>query len=134
MPGLTSGDLMVHAAWVLVAAHLLSAVYELWRATAKAGVSQHDSIRAFLREDLPLYAIAAIVIGLMFAGSRTAAWIGLVFSVGVIVVSTFIYSPRVLPQRQPGRVDWFEVLSFTGLHYVAATMLLYEVTGSTLAR
>ncbi len=83
MPGIASGDLMVHAAWALVAAHLLSAVYELWRATAKAGVSQHDSIGAFVRQDLPLYAIAAIVIGLLlFIGSGTAAWVGLVFSVG----------------------------------------------------
>jgi hypothetical protein len=128
---MASGDLLFHAGLALLAAHLLSAVYELWRATAKAGVSQHDSIGDFLRQDLPLYAVAAIVIGLLFAGNELAVWVGLVFSVGVILVSTFIYSPRVIPEREPGPVEWFEVLTFTGLHYVAATILTYEIATRT---
>ena len=34
------------SAWVLVVTFALSLAYELWRATAKAGASRHDSMRA----------------------------------------------------------------------------------------
>lgn len=135
MPGEgTASDLMVHAAWVLLAAHVLSAAYELWRASARAGVCEHDSMRNFLRKDLPLYVLAAVVIGLLLIDVGPAAWLGLGFCIVVILASIFVYNPTVLLARKPGPVDWFEDLTFTGLHFVAATLLLYEVTGSTLAR
>jgi hypothetical protein len=35
-------------------------------------------------------------------------------------------------ERQPGVVDWIEDLVFTGLLFVAATLLLYEVLGMEL--
>jgi hypothetical protein len=34
--------------------------------------------------------------------------------------------------RQPGRVDWFEDIVFTGLVFVGAALLLYQVLGVTL--
>lgn len=122
-----------HAAWVLVATYTLSLIYELWRATAKAGASRHDSIGTFLKQDLVLYVMAAIVIALLFAGVPGAAWIGLVFSVVFILVSILFYNPKIMLERKPGLIDWFEDLTYTGLLFVAAALLLYEVTGWSLA-
>ncbi|MFD4421739.1 hypothetical protein ACFWN7_09575 [Agromyces sp. NPDC058484] len=48
------------SAWVLVVAFALSLAYELWRATAKAGASRHDSVGAFVRE-LWLFVVAALL-------------------------------------------------------------------------
>lgn len=121
------------AAWVLVVAYALSLVYEIWRATAKAGTSRHDSLRAFLIQDLWVYVVAAAVIALLFAGVPFAAWIGLVFSVIVIIVSIFLYNPTVMVERKPGLIDWFEDLVYTGLLFVAAAFLLAEVAGLTLS-
>lgn len=120
--------MIADAAWVLVIAHALSCTYELWRATAKAGVSEHDSMSNFVRQDVPLYVVAVVVIALLFANVAWAPWIGLAFSTVVILASIFFYNPRILPKRKPGLVDWFEDLTFTGLHFVAAALLIYEIT------
>jgi hypothetical protein len=50
----------------------------------------------------------------------------------MILVSIFYYNPRILLERQPGVIDWFEDLVFTGLLFVAAVLLAYEVAGMTL--
>jgi hypothetical protein len=122
----------IHAAWSLVVAYVLSLSYEVWRATVKAGTSRHDSTRSFITQGLPLYIVAAIVIGLLFAGVAGAAWVGLIFSILVIGVSIFYYNPVVMAERSPGLIDWFEDLAYTGLHFVAAAVLLYEVSGKSL--
>ncbi len=119
-------DLMSDAAWVLTACFLLSIVYELFRATIAAGVSEHDSMRAFVSQ-LPLYVAAAAVIVILFIGEDWAAWVGLVFCVSVALVSIFYYNPRIMLDRRPGLVDWFEDLVFTGLLFVAAAQLVYEL-------
>lgn len=121
-----------HAAWSLLIAYLLSISYELWRATAKAGTSQHDSMRAFITQVVSLYLVAAIVIGLLFAGVAVAAWIGLGFSILLIFVSTLYYNPTIMLERQPGLIDWVEDIVYTGLHFVAALLLAYEVAGQAL--
>jgi ABC-type lipoprotein release transport system permease subunit len=110
----------------------MSLVYEVWRATAKAGTSRHDSMKVFLSQGVVIYVVAGVVIGLLLAGVGAAAWVGLIFSVGGILVSTFYYNPKIMIERQPGIVDWVEDLVFTGLHFVAATLLLYAVLGRTL--
>ncbi|MDR7111378.1 hypothetical protein J2X03_001242 [Microbacterium trichothecenolyticum] len=119
------------SAWVLIVSFALSLIYEFWRATAKAGTSQYDSMRAFV-QGLWLYVLAAIVIVLLFVGVPFAAWIGLVFSVLVILVSIFYYNPKMMPARKPGLFDWFEDLVYTGLAFVTATLLALEVAGLTL--
>ena len=124
--------LELHAAWILVATFTLSAIYELWRATAKAGASRHDSMRVFLTQDLVLYILGAIVIALLFAGVTGAAWIGLIFSVLLILVSIFYYNPKIMLERHPGLIDWFEDLTYTGLLFVAAALLAYQVAGKVL--
>jgi len=73
------------------------------------------------------------VIVLLFVGVPFAAWIGLVFSVLVILVSIFYYNPKMMPARKPGLFDWFEDLVYTGLAFVTATLLALEVAGLTLS-
>jgi hypothetical protein len=115
-----------------VIAHVLSLAYELWRATRRAGTSRHDSMRAFLVQGLWLYLVAGAVVVLLLRGAAASAWLALVFTGGMIVVSTLYYNPVVLVERRPGMLDWIEDLAYTGLLFVAATMLLYEVMGYQL--
>jgi hypothetical protein len=124
--------LAMQAAWALVAAFLLSLVYEIWRATVKAGTSRHDSMDSFVKNNVVLYVIAAVVIGLLFVRFPWVPVIGLVFSVVVIAASILFYNPRIMLDRQPGMIDWFEDMAFTGLVFVAAALLLYQVLGVTL--
>lgn len=125
-------DLTTQAAWVLVAAFLLSFLYEVYRATAKAGTSRHDSMESFAKNNIMFYVVATIVIAILFAGFAWAPWIGLVFSGGVIAASILYYNPKIMLERTPGIVDWFEDIVFTGLLFVAAGLLIYEVLGITL--
>ncbi len=124
--------LVTQAAWVLVAAFVISFVYEVYRATAKAGTSQHDSMRAFVKNNIALYTVAAIVTALLFARFEWAPWVGLVFSGGVIAASILYYNPKILLERAPGIIDWLEDITFTGLLFVAAGLLVYQVLGVTL--
>lgn len=124
--------LVAQAAWALVAAFLLSLVYEIYRATAKSGISRHDSMDAFVKNNIARYVVAAVVIGLLFVGFDWAPLIGLVFSVVVIGASILLYNPRIMLERQPAVIDWFEDVVFTGLVFVAAALLLYQVLGVTL--
>lgn len=121
-----------HAAWVLLVTYALSLVYEIYRATAKAGTSKHDSMRLLVFQGSVLYALAAVVIVLLFIGWKWAAWVGLIFCVIMILVSVIYYNPRIMIERQPGIIDWFEDLVYTGLLFVAAALLLYEVLGKGL--
>lgn len=123
--------LTTHAAWVLGVAFGMSLLYELWRATARAGTSRHDSMTGFLQQ-LVTYVIAGVVIVALLAGWSWSAWAGLVVSVVGILVSIFHYNPVIMLEREPGIVDWIEDLVFTGLLFVAATLLLYEVLGMSL--
>lgn len=125
--------LVTHAAWTLLVAFTLSVTYEMYRATVKAGTSEHDSMRVFLTQGIPFYMFAGLVIGLLFTGFRWAVWLGLVVSVGLILVSIFYYNPRTMPERKPGMIDWFEDLVYTGLLFVAAALLTYEVLGKSLS-
>ena len=120
------------SAWVLVVTIAISLIYELWRMTAKSAVSRHDSWRAFWQESW-LYVLAAVVIFLLFAGVPVAAWVGLVFSVLLIIVSIFYYNPKIMIERKPGIIDWVEDLVYTGLLFVVAGFLALEVSGLTLA-
>lgn len=123
--------LVTHAAWVLAVTFAMSVVYELYRATVKADTSRHDTMRGFV-ESTALYIVAVVVIVALFAGAGWAAWAGLVLSIGMIGVSIFYYNPVIMAERQPGIIDWVEDLVFTGLLFVAATLLLYEVLGWSL--
>ena len=123
--------LVTHAAWILMITFMISFSYEFYRVTVKAGTSRHDSKRSFVTS-LGLYGVASVVIAALFCGLSWAVWAGLIFSILMILVSIFYYNPRILLERQPGVIDWFEDLVFTGLLFVAAVLLAYEVAGMTL--
>ena len=123
--------LVRHAAWALAVSFAISVAYELWRATAKAGTSRHDTM-SNLFWGLVLYAVSATVIVALFLGVGWAPWAGLAMSVGWILNSIFYYNPTIMLERQPGVIDWIEDLVFTGLLFIAATMLLYDVLGREL--
>jgi hypothetical protein len=125
-------DLVTQAAWVLVAAFVLSLAYELYRATVKAGTSPHDSATSFVKNNVALYVVAALVIALLFAGFGWAPWAGLIFSAVVTAASILYYNPKILLERDPGVVDWFEDLVFTGLVFLAMALLVYQVLDVTL--
>jgi hypothetical protein len=82
--------LITHAAWTLVATFALAIVYELYRALYKAGTSAHDSMRVFVTQGIPFYTLAGVVIALLFTGGWWAAWIGLAFSIMMILGSIFL--------------------------------------------
>jgi len=124
---------MIHAAWILIATFALAIIYELYRATLKAGTSRHDSMRVFVTQGIPFYVLAGVVIALLFTGAVWAAWIGLVFSIAMILVSIFYYNPRMMLERKPGLIDWVEDLVYTGLLFVAAALLVYAVAGKSLS-
>ena len=119
-------DFHMDAAVVLAVAFGLSLAYEAYRVTVKVGVSRHDTPRGFVQQ-LPLYLAAAVVIGLLRVGPAWSAWVGLVFSLGMIVVSITYYNPRIMLERKPDLVDWAEDLVFTGLLFVAAAQLWYAL-------
>jgi phosphatidylglycerophosphate synthase len=125
-------DLATQAAWVLVAAFVLSSAYELFRATAKAGTSPHDSPASFVKNNVALYVVAALVILFLFADYAWAPWVGLVFSAVVTAASILYYNPKILLDRDPGIIDWFEDLVFTSLVFLAMALLLYHVFDVTL--
>jgi hypothetical protein len=125
-------DLVTQSVWLLVAAFVLSLAYELYRATAKAGTSVHDSKASFLKNNVLLYVVAALVIALLFAGFEWAPWVGLIFSALVTAASILYYNPKIMLERNPGVLDWFEDLVFTGLVFVAMALLVYQVLGVTL--
>jgi phosphatidylserine synthase len=127
---MTNENLIIDVAWILVITFAISIIYELYRATVKAETSKHDSMRIFLIQGIPFYSAAAIVIAILFAGYEWAAWVGLIFSVSLILVSIFYYNPKIMLERKPGIIDWFEDLVYTGLLFVAATLLLYEIIGN----
>jgi hypothetical protein len=108
-------DIVTQAAWFLTAAFALSLVYEVYRATVKAGTSAHDSPASFVKDNVALYVVASVVIGLLFAGVEWAPWVGVVFTAVVIGASIVYYNPKVILDRRPGLIDWFEDLVFTGL-------------------
>ena len=62
-----------------------------------------------------------------------AAWVGLIFSALLVLISVFYYNPVMMLERKPGLVDWFEDLVYTGLLFVVVAFLLLEVAGLTLA-
>jgi hypothetical protein len=118
--------------WILIAAFALSALYELYRSTAKAGTSKYDSMRGFLTQALPFLAFGFLVAVLLRTGWQWVAWTALALGVGLILVSIFYYGPIILPQRRPGPIDWVEDRVYTGLLFVAVALLVYDLLGKTL--
>jgi hypothetical protein len=114
-----TATLQRHAAWTLTAALMLSVTYGVWRATARFGVSRHDTPGALVQL-VPAYVLAAGVIAALFIDLHAAVPIGLVFSARHRV-STFHYDPVMMLERQPKVIDWFGDIAYTVAHAVAAS-------------
>jgi phosphatidylserine synthase len=119
------------AGWLLLVAAIISVTYELWRATAHAGVSSNDSMSGWL-QGLPIYVVAVAVSVLLIVGWEWAPIAGLVVSGASCLASIFWYGPTILPPRQPGLVDWIEDRVFTMLVAIVFVLLVYDVLGATL--
>ena len=124
---------MTQIAWLLGAAFGLSLLYELYRAIFKTGISEWDSMRGFLRQQPPFYAIGFATTALVAVGFSWAVWLALILSVLVIVIGTFYYCPRILMTRRPGPIDWIESNVFVGLLLAVAILSINHLLGSTLA-
>jgi hypothetical protein len=81
---------------------------------------------------LPFYAIVLVLAVLVRTGWPWVSWIALVVGVGLIIVSIIYYSPTVLPQRNPGPIDWLEDKVYTGSLFVAVALLAYDLLGKSL--
>jgi phosphatidylserine synthase len=73
---------------------------------------------------VPGYAAAFALAVLVRTGWPWVTWTGLLVAVALIGVSILYYSPIMLPQRQPGPIDWLEDKLYIGLLFVAAALLL----------
>ncbi|WP_196260343.1 hypothetical protein [Pelagibacterium limicola] len=124
--------LLFHAAWVLTVTFTISIAYEAWRTLRRGHVSEHDSVAAFIK-GLPIYGIAVLAIALMFLNVPAANWIGLALALAGIGVSIFYYNPTIMMVRAPEVIDWIEDMVFTGLLFIAAAILIYDITGFTLS-
>lgn len=126
-------ELTSQASWILLATWILSVMYEVYRAAFKSTVSEFDSFRSWMGQGLPLlFAAGFATVVLVRTGWPWAIWVTLVFTIIVIGISIFYYSPAILPARKPGLVDHFEDKVFTGLLFVAAGLLLYDRFSTTL--
>ena len=98
----------------MIALTTLSLGYELYRATAMAGVSVHDSFEGVVLL-LPLYVVGVVLASRADAGHRWAAGAVLGYSGIVLAISLLHYNRVVMPVRQPGPIDWFEDVAFTAM-------------------
>ncbi len=120
-------------AWLLGTAFGLSLLYEIYRATVKAGISEWDSVRTLLRQHPPFYAVGFVTTALVAIGFSWAVWLALVLCIILILVSTLYYGPKILMNRRPGPIDWAEHNIFTGLLFVVAILSINYLLGNTLA-
>jgi hypothetical protein len=72
---------------VLITAFTLSALYELFRSTAKAGTSTYDSTRWLLTQGTPFYVIGFGLAVLARTGWPWVTWTGLLF----VAVALLLY-------------------------------------------
>lgn len=121
-------NLTIHAAWVLLTAFSISCIYEIYRATVMKGVSKYDKPRVLLMVGVPFYFVSFGVTALLFAGFYWANWIALGYTIILILVAIFYYSPSIALERKPGLIDWIENLVYLGLLFSAATILVYALT------
>ena len=120
-------NLATHAAWVMFSAFAISCVYEIYRATVMKGTSRYDSPRVFLTIGIPFYVVSFCVSALLFAGYYWANLLALGYTIVLIGVGIFFYSPKISIQRKPRLIDWIENLLYLGLLFSAATILLYSI-------
>ena len=124
---------MTQIAWLLGTAYGLSLLYELYRALAKTGITEWDSMGYLLRRQPPFYAIGFATTALVALGFSWAVWLALIVSIAVIGGGIFYYGPKILMARRPGPIDWAENNIFGGIFFAVAILSINYLLGSTLA-
>jgi len=125
--------LTVLAGAVLGLGMLGSLAYELWRVMARGSVSEYDTGRRFVREQLPFSVIAFLFVGALLVDWEFASVAGLGFAMFILAYSLFQYMPKTYPARKPGLVDDLEAIWFLGAVGAAAVLLAAQLAGLTLA-
>lgn len=120
------------AVWLMASAFALSTVHEVYRATAKAGVSRYDSKRELLTRTLPFYVGAMALVVAMGFGVTGTRWAALALAVVMVLISALYYNPTIMAARQPGMIDWVEDVGFTGLFFASAILLAADLADVTL--
>jgi hypothetical protein len=120
------------ASWILIASTSLSLVYELYRVTAKAGISKLDSPRVMVQA-LPLNVVFLAVAILLRQDWTWIVWVALGLSLFTIVGIMVWYLPKMLPQREPKTLDYAQIASKTGLEFIAVAFLISRLADVTLA-
>ena len=109
-----------------------SMAYELWRVMARGGVSKYDTVRRFVSEQVPFYAIAAVFVVALLVDWEFATVAGLGFTIFILAYSVFQYMPKTYPARKPGIVDNVEAVWFLGAVGAATVLLAAQLSGLTL--
>lgn len=109
-----------------------SLAYELWRVMARGDVSEYDTARRFVREQVPFYAIAAVFVFALLVDWEFATVAGLGFTIFILAYSVFQYMPKTYPARKPGIIDDVEAAWFFGAVGAAAVLMAAQLAGLTL--
>lgn len=106
--------------------------YELWRVMARRGVSEYDTPRRLVREQMPFYAVAALFVVALLIDWEFAPVAGLGFAIFILAYSVFQYMPTTYPARKPGLVDDVEAVWFLGAVGAVAVLTGAALAGVTL--
>lgn len=109
-----------------------SLAYELWRVLARGNVSEYDTFRRFVREQVPFYVVAAVFVVALLVDWEFASVAGLAFAIFILAYTAFEYMPKTYPARKPGFVDDVEAIWFLGAIGAATVLLAAQVSGLTL--
>ena len=125
-------DLTALAGVTLGVGMLGSLVYELWRVMARGDVSEYDTKRRFVQEQVPFYLVATIFVGALLINWQFASVAGLAFAVFIWAYSAFQYMPKTYQARKPGFIDDVEAIWFAGAVGAAAVLMAAQLAGLTL--
>ena len=125
-------DLTALAGVTLGVGMLGSLVYELWRVMARGDVSEYDTKRRFVQEQVPFYLVATIFVGALLINWQFASVAGLAFAVLIWAYSAFQYMPKTYQARKPGFIDDVEAIWFLGAVGAAAVLMAAQLAGLTL--
>lgn len=121
-------NLQIHVAVILFVAFALSCAYEIYRVVAKSGTSEYDSPRIFFSVAVPFYIVSFGVTALLLTDFSWANELALGYTIVLILVAIFFYSPKIALVRKPQLIDWVENSMYLGLLFSAATVLVYTVS------
>ncbi len=109
-----------------------SLVYELWRVMARGDVSEYDTQRRFVREQVPFYVVATIFVAALLIDWQFASVAGLAFVAFIWAYSAFQYMPKTYKARKPGFIDDVDAIWFLGAVGAAAVLMAAQLAGLTL--